>query len=160
MQWRGSSILVVGLATACLDGETHHGAHAEADARTGGLPCGGRGEPLQGLQAMASMDGGRVAQMALIVAEPPRPIVGNNTWSFTLKVDEEPLEGVAAAITVTPFMPDHGHGTPTEVAVTELEPGVYRFAPVHTRMAGYWEIGVDVATERVYAHFEFGVCVD
>jgi YtkA-like len=148
------------MATACLDGETHDSAHTEADARAAGLPCGGRGEPLQGLQAVDSVDGGRVAHLALIAAEPPRPIVGNNTWSFTLRVDEEPLEGAASATTVTPFMPDHGHGTPTEVVVTEIEPGVYRFAPVHTRMAGYWEIGVDVSTERMHAHFEFGVCVE
>lgn len=160
MQWRGFSIFVVGVATACLDGETHHGAHAEPDARAAGPACGGRGEPLEGLLGLDSLDGGLDVQLALVAAEPPRPIVGNNTWSFTLKVDEEPLEGVASAITVTPFMPDHGHGTPTEVVVTEIEPGVYRFAPVHTRMAGYWEIGVDISTERVHARFEFGVCVD
>lgn len=160
MQWRSWCVFVAGLATACLGGETQHTTHGEPDAETAGVRCGGRGEPLQGLEVTDSMDGGRAMQLVLIAAEPPRPIVGNNTWLFTLKVEDEPLEGAASAISVTPFMPDHGHDTPTEVGVTETEPGVYRFAPVHTRMAGYWEIGVEVSTERSDARFEFGVCVD
>jgi hypothetical protein len=108
----------------------------------------------------AELDAGKAAELSFVEGNPARPIVGNNSWLFLLAVDGEPATNLASAITVTPFMPDHGHGTPTAVVVTEGESGQYLFEPVHTRMAGFWEIAVEVDTARLKTRFTFGVCVE
>jgi len=43
------------------------------------------------------------------------------------------------SITVSPYMPDHRHGT-TAVGVTAAGAGTYRIYPLNLYMAGYWEI--------------------
>lgn len=156
------SCAVVYLALmACSHGETHDGTHHESSGDGGTLAgCQGRGNVLDGLRLEAQLDAGRAAELSFVEGAPARPIVGNNSWLFRLLVDEEPLTEVASAITVTPFMPDHGHGTPTTVVVTEAQPGHYLFEPVHTRMAGYWELTVDVEAPTLNTRFMFGVCVD
>lgn len=123
-------------------------------------PCGNRGQDLVGLVVTSESDGGGELTMSFVEGEPAVPVVGNNSWLFRLEVDGRALSDVAADITVTPFMPDHGHGTPTLVRISEEEKGNYRFEPVHTRMAGYWEIFVDIETESIATKLSFGVCVE
>jgi hypothetical protein len=130
------------------------------DADAGAAGCDGRGKPLDGLEVSTENDAGEKITISFVEGEPMPPIVGNNSWLFHLEADGEPITGVASEITVTPFMPDHGHGTPTAVTVEEERAGDYRFEPVHTRMAGYWEIRIDVDSDVVSANLLFGVCVD
>jgi YtkA-like len=121
--------------------------------------CGDRGKPLSGV-VLTPEDDSIDARLALISATPSEPIVGNNSWLFELTVDGEPASGLAAAVSVTPFMPDHGHGTPTIVRTEEVETGRYKFEPVHTRMAGYWEVTVLVDAPVGQLSFVVKVCVD
>jgi hypothetical protein len=92
------------------------------------------------------VDGERgVFQVTLVASDPAPPDKGDNTW--TLEVTEraggQPVDG--ATIEITPFMPDHGHGTPIRAQVTAGgAPGVYRAGPVNTWMPGYWEVSVSV----------------
>lgn len=153
-------VATVGLLVGCSNGETNDLPTDEPEAGPSAEGCDGRGEPLTGLRVSTESDAGAKVTLSFIEGEPMPPVVGNNSWSFRADVDGEPLTGAAAAMTVTPFMPDHGHGTPTAVSVTEEEVGIYRFEPVHTRMAGYWEIRVDVEMEAATAQLLFGVCVD
>lgn len=156
------SVVTCGLLVACSNGETGNfpaGEHV-VEAGAAEAACDGRGKPLEGLEVSAETDAGTKLTLAFLEGEPMPPIVGNNSWLFRLEADGEPLMGAASAITVTPFMPDHGHGTPTVVNVEEERAGTYRFEPVHTRMAGYWEMRVDVESEVVSATLVFGVCVD
>jgi hypothetical protein len=145
----------------CSHSETHPETHHQrpGDAATL-MACRGRGDVLDELRVEAELVAGRVAELSFIEGTPTRPIVGNNSWLFLLTVDGEPASNVASSIAVTPFMPDHGHGTPTAVGVTEGEPGQYSFEPVHTRMAGFWEIAVEVDTASLKTRFTFGVCVE
>lgn len=156
------SVAACCLLAACSDGETNAVVTdaSTVDAGVSEAGCDGRGGPLEGLEVSAEADAGTRLTLSFVEAEPAVPIVGNNSWLFRLEADGEPLEGAASGITVTPFMPDHGHGTPTAVGVAEERPGTYRFEPVHTRMSGYWEIRVDLESDAAAAKFSFGVCVD
>lgn len=151
--------ILVWLVASCGEGETHHEGHhpSRSDAALGG--CNGRGEALEALELSESLGSSTIA-LSFVDAEPPVPVVGNNSWMFELQMDGAPLRDMASAITVTPLMPDHEHGTPTKVGVTEVSEGTYRFAPVHTRMAGYWEITVAIDAEALNAELVFGVCVE
>jgi hypothetical protein len=151
--------LVAWMVASCGEGETHHEGHHPnySDAALSG--CSGRGEALEDLE-LSEGAGSSMLTLSFIDAEPPVPIVGNNSWTFALQMDGMPLKDVASAITVTPLMPDHEHGTPTKVGVTEVSEGTYRFAPVHTRMAGYWEITVAIDSRELNAQLVFGVCVE
>src|SRR5690606_6585047 len=93
--------------------------------------CDGRGEPLKGLSVSAKSSDGAKVTLEFVEGTAMPPIVGNNSWTFRLRIDGEPLTGAEADITVTPFMPDHDHGTPTAVKVEEVSAGTYRFQPVH-----------------------------
>ena len=80
----------------------------------------------------------------LMAASPAPPSRGDNTWTLQLAGGGDPVG--AAAITVTPFMPDHQHGTPIEVGVTAAATaGEYMLAPVNMWMPGLWEITIDAA---------------
>lgn len=132
----------------------HAGEDAGKDAA-----CAGRGAPLSDL-VVTPDDSSIRAALTLVSASPARPIVGNNSWLFALTLDDAPASGLAAAISVSPFMPDHGHGTPTIVRVEEVEIGQYVLEPVHTRMAGYWEVTVLVEAPVGDLSFVVKVCVD
>lgn len=105
-------------------------------------------------------DGGTGFELRMLEAEPNPPVVGNNSWLVKVTHDGKPLIGAEGDIVVTPFMPDHGHGTPTTVSVTETTDGVYRLEPVHLRMAGYWEIALDIDAPAAQRAPSFGVCIE
>ncbi len=107
-----------------------------------------------------SGDAGVGLELRMLEAEPNPPVVGNNSWLVQLTYDGAPLTEVEDDILVTPFMPDHGHGTPTTVSVTETSDGVYRLEPVHLRMAGYWEITLDIDAPAAEHSPSFGVCIE
>jgi hypothetical protein len=127
---------------------------AERDAAP--APCQGRGQSLDGL----SVEGGGGLSLKVKSVDPDPPVVGDNSWRVALSLDGEPLAGVADEILVSPFMPDHGHGSPVSVGVSELSDGVYRFEPVNTFMPGYWEITVRVQGDAGESSVMFGVCIE
>lgn len=118
--------------------------------------CAGRGEDLASLELTSG-------ELLLSVLEtwPSPPGVGDNEWLVLLRdLADEPVPGLAASLEVTAFMPEHGHGTPTTVGVTESDTGVYRLAPVNTFMPGVWQIRLAVHRSDDPELFEFRVCVE
>lgn len=93
-------------------------------------------------------------------AEPSTPIRGDNTW--VLKVSDlsgAPMDGMSVG--VKPWMPDHGHGTPIQVEVTELGEGQYEATPINLFMAGYWELTSEIVDESgTTDEVVFRVCVE
>lgn len=73
-------------------------------------------------------------------ADPAPPAKGDNTWTLTITEGSAPAAGT---LTVTPFMPDHGHGTPIEVEVTDNGDGTHTATPVNLWMPGLWEVTLD-----------------
>jgi hypothetical protein len=95
-----------------------------------------------------------------VSADPAPPVKGDNTWvlSFT-DSGGAPLDGLA--ITVTPLMPDHGHGTPVVAVVTPTgEAGQYSIEPVNLFMEGYWEVTFEITQGDVQDSVVFGFCVE
>ncbi|MES1171598.1 MAG: hypothetical protein ABUL77_00035 [Bacteroidota bacterium] len=83
-------------------------------------------------------------RVALVSADPAPPFRGQSTW--TLYVSN--LDGVgipSATLSLSPYVPDHGHGAATKPVVTAgALPGVYVAAPVSLTMQVLWVTTVDV----------------
>jgi hypothetical protein len=80
----------------------------------------------------------------LMAADPAPPARGDNTWMLQLTQMSGGSAVAGAQILVTPFMPDHAHGTPLSVVV-EPQPtaGHYKLSPVNMWMPGLWEVTID-----------------
>ena len=76
---------------------------------------------------------------------PSDPIRGDNAWMVGVARDGEMLPG--AEISVRPWMPDHGHGTPVEIGITDMGDGEYMLDPLNLFMAGLWEVHVTATLE-------------
>lgn len=80
----------------------------------------------------------------LLDSNPAPPVKGSDVW--TIEVDDAAAAPVdALAISVTPWMPDHGHGT-EPVTVTAEGLGKYGLDPLYLYMHGYWEIRLAIAS--------------
>jgi hypothetical protein len=53
-------------------------------------------------------------------------------------------------------MPDHAHGSPQPVVVTEMGDGEYKLDPVNLFMAGYWEVTISAEDDDIV----FPLCVE
>jgi len=77
----------------------------------------------------------------LVQSVPGPPVKGNEVW--TIEVDDATTTPTTSldnlTVSVTPWMPDHGHGT-NPVNVTASGGGEYGLDPLYLYMAGYWEI--------------------
>ncbi len=98
-------------------------------------------------------------EFKLISATPAPPARGDNKWV----VEVDAVGGGAvprAEVEATPFMPDHGHGTPMKVVVTPLPPpGQYQLAPVNLWMPGYWETSVTATLGNDHDSAVFKFCI-
>lgn len=109
------------------EGETHGEADCEAETRDDEFMVG------------LSKSGASVT-VTFVSADPAPPGMGDNTWMVSLS---DPDASVTA---VTPYMPDHGHGTPVEAIVNATDPGEFTITPVNLFMAGLWEVTLDILT--------------
>jgi hypothetical protein len=83
----------------------------------------------------------------LVTADPAPPARGDNTWVLRLDTMAAPVAPVTGAtMSVSPFMPDHSHGSGKTVTITPMtEAGEYKLAPVNLWMPGLWEVTVQVS---------------
>ncbi|MEZ4368442.1 MAG: FixH family protein [Kofleriaceae bacterium] len=80
----------------------------------------------------------------LVSSDPAPPARGDNAWVLEVETGGAPMAG--ATVDVTPFMPDHQHGSPVAVEVTPTgTDGRYDAAPLNFWMPGLWEITVEAA---------------
>jgi hypothetical protein len=94
----------------------------------------------------------------LVTADPAPPARGDNSWVLELDTMAAPPAPVTgAALSVTPFMPDHQHGSGKTVTVTPMtEAGQYKLEPVNLWMPGLWEVTIQVnGAETDRAVFRF-----
>jgi hypothetical protein len=130
-------IALLSLAGGCGSGDA--GTSATAGASTGAfLTCATekRAIPYQAGMEVASSLG--LFEVKLLDSVPGPPVKGNNTW--TVEIDDAsgaPLDGLT--VSVSPWMPDHGHGT-QPVVVTTAGSGRYDLAPVYLYMSGFWQV--------------------
>jgi hypothetical protein len=96
----------------------------------------------------------------LLQANPSPPAKGTNTITLELSdASGAPVDN--ATITVTPFMPDHGHGSAVVPTVTPSGGGKYAVSNVYLAMAGLWKVtfSVQVAGGAVQ-ETAFQFCLD
>jgi hypothetical protein len=83
-------------------------------------------------------------RVVLVATDPVAPLVGMNTW--TVRVEDASDAAVSdASLTVAPYMPDHGHGSPLVPVATSNGDGTYAIAPLYFFMPGVWRIGITVS---------------
>jgi len=108
---------------------------------------------------------GGTLDFQLMSAEPAPPARDDNTWivqlnTMTSGVVGAPIDG--ATFAVTPFMPEHQHGSPIRVEITPVpgQAGQYTLSPVNMWMPGVWEttIMADSGTTTDKAVFRF--CIE
>src|SRR5262245_51772512 len=87
-----------------------------------------------------SGDGGY--QVVLVESDPAPPTKGDNSWQLrVLDPAGDPVDGMT--VSVTPFMPDHQHGTPVRAVVTPSGAnGEYAVTPINLWMPGLWKVTV------------------
>jgi hypothetical protein len=78
----------------------------------------------------------------VVDAAPAPPAMGTNTLTLEVASADRPVDD--AKLTVTPFMPAHGHGSGVDPVVTSLGGGRYRVADVYFMMPGTWTLTVRV----------------
>jgi hypothetical protein len=132
--------LVLGLSTAACGSD--EGESSGSSSTTGGA-CASDSRKDVYTAGMARPAGG--LSVKIMQAAPSPPAKGTN--AFTLEVADgagNPVDG--ATVVVTPFMPDHGHGSAVVPVVTAAGGGKYEVAKVYLSMAGLWRITVTVTT--------------
>lgn len=128
---------------------------SDSDSADSDAACQGRGDDLADL-VVEGDDG----ELTLVETDPATPIAGDNSFTVMLSADGEMVSGLSDDIEVEPFMPDHGHGTPIAVEITEQDDGEYLLSPVNTFMPGLWEINLSVDSDELTSDFLFSVCIE
>jgi len=100
-------------------------------------------------------------QVMIVESTPSPPKKGTNTMLLQI-VDAagKPVEG--ATVSVTPYMPDHAHGSAVVPAVTSMGEGKYAVAKLYYPMPGLWKVTVTVQMAGGAAPQEvaFNFCFD
>jgi hypothetical protein len=64
-----------------------------------------------------------------------------------------------ASLIVTPFMPDHQHGTLKVNVEAMPDAGQYKLTPINMWMPGYWETTIDVQVGSVRDSVVYKFCI-
>lgn len=113
---------------------------------------------------VANLDKATAANMAmvrLVEATPGPPDRGDNTWMFEVSdASGTPME--PDAITVKPWMPDHGHGTtPSRFTPAAAgQPGRYQLGPMNFFMPGFWIVTLTIERAGQADEVTFSFCVE
>jgi len=112
--------------------------------------------PLVGA-SVASLDG--TVRVTVESVDPSVPVRGNNFWVVQVAdAAGTPLEG--ATISIQPFMPDHGHGSPSPASAESLAGGRYKLSPLNFSMPGLWEVRLGITPAGgAKATVTLGACV-
>ncbi|MCG8558134.1 MAG: FixH family protein [Proteobacteria bacterium] len=133
------AVLIAGSAS-CNSGEPQghqHGSHAH------GMDAGSICEVPGDTYVVGLEKQGNQLTVALVDALPAPPARWKNAWTIEVR-DAAGMPVERAAITSTPFMPFHGHGTNKEAVITEMGGGRYQLDPVWLFMPGVWEVTLQI----------------
>lgn len=110
--------------------------------------------------ANMSVDGkSKLYHVELVSSDPAPPARGNDTWVFkVVDANNQPVSG--ATVTVTPYMPDHRHGTQVVPTVTTNQDGTFTATPLYFFMPGLWTVTFDVKATQGEDSVLYGFCVE
>lgn len=98
----------------------------------------------------------------LMSAIPAPPGFSDNTWILQVNTMAGGAVGApatGASLTVTPFMPDHAHGTLPVTVEPMPDAGQYRLSPITLWMAGLWEITIDAQVGAAHDSTVYRFCI-
>jgi len=98
----------------------------------------------------------------LMQADPAPPARGDNIWQLQVSAMSGGTVGATVAgatLTATPFMPDHAHGTPIQVVITDKGGGMYQLSPVNLWMPGLWETTITATSASGSDQAVFRFCI-
>ncbi len=98
----------------------------------------------------------------IVSASPAPPSKETNAWTIEVTDNATKAAITTAQITVTPFMPDHAHGSSHTPKVTESGAGKYEVNDIYYMMPGLWRTTVSVVRQGGVAAEDgvFNFCVD
>jgi hypothetical protein len=99
--------------------------------------------------------------ITLSAASPAPPDIGDNNWTIAV-VDQSSNALESASITLTPFMPEHGHGTsPADFnGVATDTAGTYSIEDFPLTMSGIWQITINVDNSSKNDDAVFTFCAE
>jgi len=96
----------------------------------------------------------------LLEATPAPPARGDNTWVLQLTSQGAAAPVTGAAMIVTPFMPDHQHGTPITVGIEPMPTdGQYILTPINLWMPGLWQTTIEAQSGADTDKAVFAFCI-
>ncbi len=151
-------LLVAMLALGACDDGGDDSMESAADSSSQPFSCADETRADAFAVDLSKMDA--TTTVTIVDAVPAEPVRGDNTWIVRLTdASGSPLAG--ASLDVKPWMPDHGHGSPVEEQITELEGGEYEITSLNLFMAGYWEVTIELSEAEGGAEaVMFALCVD
>ncbi len=99
-----------------------------------------------------------VFQVVLVSSDPAPPARGNDTWTIRV-LDSSGNPVPNPTVSVTPYMPRHGHGTSILVSVTTNPDGTFTLTPLNLFMPGLWTITINVTAGSQTDSAVFGFCI-
>jgi hypothetical protein len=90
-------------------------------------------------------------KVTLVASDPAPPVKGTNVW--TVKVTDAAGNPMPGDLTIAPFMPDHGHPSPTKPDVAPQPDGTIKISSLYLFMGGVWRITITSGTESVAFFF-------
>ncbi len=107
------------------------------------LACGPASDPGGALTTATSNAG--LYQLS-VFTDPQPPVRGVLSARLVL-TDPKGAPAGGLQLTVTPWMPQHGHGSSVEPQVSEPEPGTYQVTNLYLPMAGIWQLRTTIHGE-------------
>jgi hypothetical protein len=103
-----------------------------------------------------SGDGSKLS-FVLVSSDPGPPLRGTNTWEVkVLDASGQPVTG--ATLTVTPYMPEHGHGSQVVPTIT-ADGQQYKVSNLYLFMPGLWQVTIQATNGSVTDSAAFTFCV-
>lgn len=112
-------------------------------------PCGGGGEAYYSGVSKTASDGTR---FTIVDAVPAPPARFENSWQVRV-TDAAGTALTGEMLSAAPWMPKHGHGSPTVTATADAA-GLYHLDDVRLSMPGVWQVTLSDAS-GASALFEF-----
>lgn len=120
------------------------------------MGCQSLGDPAES-QGNAVAQGTTDAKAYRYVLTSEGPLsAGDHTMELQL-FDAQNVAVDGLTLTVTPFMPAMGHGSPANPSVQPQGNGIYRLSSVMLEMSGYWVLNVTISgtvTDQVTIGFD------
>jgi hypothetical protein len=148
-----SRFLVVGLALAllapaCAGDDDDGGDHTEVNCAT---------ETRDDEYVAGMSKDGDVFTFRLMDSVPAPPDKDDNAWTIRVEDGGEGVPGLAVDVSLN--MPDHGHGTPVPVEITDEGDGVYVADPLNMWMPGLWDVKITADDGAADDDVTFRFCV-